>query len=66
MNSTNPRTITTRLPADLLEQLEQERYTRSRLAGRRISTRMMVESALKEMLSRSSECCPTGDAEGQP
>jgi hypothetical protein len=64
--TSSSRTLTTRLPSELLERLELERFTRSKLAGRRVSVRSVVESALKEMLSRSTESCLTGDRESQP
>lgn len=45
------RTVTTRLPVDLLNDLERERFSRSERDGTRVSLRAVIQVALEEHLT---------------
>ena len=52
MDHTAIRALTTRLPAELLTELEERRHQLSKTARRRVSTRALVQEALEALLKQ--------------
>jgi Arc/MetJ-type ribon-helix-helix transcriptional regulator len=46
------RPMTVRLPSELVKSLEELRYTRSLVEGRRVSQREVVEEGLRQQIAR--------------